>query len=122
MIKMTTPLKKVSSVTILNISYDLAKNGDHYYLVEHKEPDAYDRPVARRVNLTEWLDVPEFQSLLDLYGESLSKIISLEDEISKLHSALQREAGPDNIRRSVVTSNRENQSSLGGILESTSNE
>lgn len=114
------PLKKLTSVLILGVSYDLAQNGNHCHLVENKEPDAYCRPVARKVNLQEWMDVPEVQALLDLLGESYGKITALEEELARSHAALQREAGPDTSRtgRPQVTA-REAPTSVPGILDET---
>jgi hypothetical protein len=104
------PLKKITSITILDETYDLAKNGDHFHLVEHKEPDAYLRPVARQVNLFQWIGgveedciSPRVQALVDLLGEAHLKVISLENELFKANAALQREAEPESkYRRPIV--------------------
>lgn len=112
-----TPLRKITSVSILDDSYDLARNGECCHLVEQREPDAYRRPVARKVDLEMWITTERVQALLDLYGDSLDKITMLEEELSRSHAALQREAGPDSVRRSQVSVSRESVTSLPGVLD-----
>lgn len=116
------PLKKITSISIVNVDYDIARNGEHYHLVEHKEPDAYCRPVARQVDLGDWIGdistrkVARVQAILDLLGESCLHVVSLEDELSRAHAALQREAEPDAKPRRAVAA-REQSAGVSGILE-----
>lgn len=112
-----SPLRKIASVSILETNYDLARNGEHCHLVEHKEPDAYCRPVARKVDLEKAAGPVFFQAILDLYGSALDRIVALEEEVLRSHAALQREAGPDTVRRSQVTVSRESVTSLPGVLD-----
>lgn len=118
--KIATPLMAVSTLDILEITYDIAKNGENFHLVEHRDPDAYGRPVARRVVLADWISGADgetyVQCLLNVVGQSLLRIKSLEDELSRAHTALQREAEPDAKPRRAVTA-REQSPGVGGILE-----
>lgn len=111
-----TPLKKITSISIVNVDFDIARNGDHYHLVEHKEPDAYCRPVARQVDLGEWMEIRRIQAMLDLLGDSYSRIALLEEELSRAHTALQREAEPDSKPRRPVSA-RETSVGVSNILE-----
>lgn len=120
-----TPLTPVSTLDILGQSYDLAKNGGNFHLVEHRDPDAYGRPVARRIEIQSWIREMErqecvgpdrVQSLLNITGQSLLRIKSLEDELSRAHTALQREAEPDAKPRRAVAA-REQSPGVSGILE-----
>lgn len=129
MSEIVAPLTPVSTLEILGENYDLAKNGQDFHLVQHREPDAYGRPVARRVALSDWISEQRLlqptyisvgearvQSLLNVIGQSLSRIKSLEDELSRAHAALQREAEPDAKPRRAVAA-REQSAGVSGILE-----
>lgn len=124
-ITVNAPLIPVSTLDILGQSYDLAKNGGSFHLVEHREPDAYGRPVARKIEIQTWIREMErqecigperVQSLLNITGQSLLRIKSLEDELSRAHTALQREAEPDAKQRRPV-SQREVSAGVTGVLE-----
>lgn len=116
------PLRRITTITLCGDSYDLAINGDHYHLVEHKEPDAYLRPVARKVELNAWLgehSTPfaeaRVQALLDLLGERESTVLVLEAELERVHTALQREAEPGASSRRPIA--RESGAGLPNVLE-----
>lgn len=115
----TKPLEKVASIVVLDETYDLAKNGSHFHLVEHREPDAYCRPVARKVGLDTWAGLDRMQALLDLIGSSYSRIAVLEEELDRAHAALQREAEPESpkSRRPVVLRESSGGVVIGGLLE-----
>lgn len=120
-----TPLVKITSVQIFEVSYDLAQNGGDFHLVEYKEPDAYLHPVARKVNLDEFLShlgTPRVQSILNLLGVSYSRITALEEELSRAHTALQREAEPDAKSRRPVSPSRESSAGISNILEAKGEE
>lgn len=76
------PLRKIAEIEILGQRYDLARNG-RFALVEPREDDAYGRPVSREINLRQWLNskdtVEKFQALLDLLGESVTKLQAVGD-------------------------------------------
>jgi hypothetical protein len=110
------PLRPIGSLAILDISYDLAANGAHYHLVEHKEPDAYCRPVARRVELADWLTPDRAQNMLDLLGYSYARVAELEAELGKAHTALQREAEPER-RPAARERGTETMAGVAGVLE-----
>lgn len=110
------PLRKITSITILGETYDLAQNGGDYHLVGYEEPDAYCNPVARKVHLLKWLEEDRVQALLNLCGDSYSQIVTLEEKLSKANAALQREAEPDSKPRRPVTS-RETSVGVVNVLE-----
>lgn len=115
-----SPLKRVASITLLTEPYDLAINGEHFHLVEHREPDAYARPVARRIDPLKWIgeDGHRLQALLDLLGERVARVAELEGELARVHAALQREAEPES-RRPVKAARGEAQAGVVGVLEPT---
>lgn len=118
------PLERISSISILGESYDLARNGSHFHLVEHKEPDAYNRPVARQVPLAGWVNNDKVQALVDIIGDlhlqmsvnelaASTRISALEDELARAHTALQREAEPEAKSRRPIAIRESGQGGIG---------
>lgn len=122
-----SPLTKVASIQILSGDYDLSRNGSDFHLVEHKEPDAYLRPVARKIDLIGWLDSDNghkrVQELLNILGARYQEIECLKSELERVNIALQREAEPSSHKsRRQNKDNRENLLGVNNILEPVASE
>ena len=104
----TPPLVKKASVKLVDLPYDLARNGEHFHLIECHQCDAYGNPIARKVNLGELSGASYVQGLIDLLGEAYAKIAALDEEVGRAHVALQRESEPlSHPRRSSGLSTRD---------------
>ena len=90
------PLRKIAEVELAKEKMDLARNGNSYHLVRTECPDAYGRPVARKVPLGEFLRTPggglreDRAQALVLIGELLTQVQGQKD----LRLAAERGAEP----------------------------
>lgn len=90
---MATTLRKIAELELKGQRYDLARNGEHYHLVK-TDPDDYGQPRGVKVALGSFLrgngqpsqslalDVNQAvdgaQALLDVLGETVEKVQSLQ--------------------------------------------
>lgn len=112
-----TPLVKKAGIVLLDSPYDLAKNGEHFHLVDCASRDAYGNPIARKVSVAgELCHGDTVQGLIDLLGDAYTKIFALDEEISRAHVALQRESEPlSHSRRPSGLSTREGAGSVASL-------
>jgi len=110
-------LRPIVSLRILDKDYDLARNGTDYHIVDNSEIDVYGNRIARKMSVAFIVQDLGVQSLINLLGESYTRMYAIEKELSKAHNALQRESDPEAKRRPVCPPNREVSVGVVGILE-----
>lgn len=79
-------LRKIAEVVLGEEKFDLARNGEGFYLVKNEDEDAYGHPVARLVDIESFvfatgsavavtiLGIERVKALIDLVGELTERV------------------------------------------------
>lgn len=80
------PLQQIAEIQIDGENYDIAKNGGDFHIVRQKGPDAYGRPIATKLDISDFLGGScdshykrRQQALLNLLGNALVSVRTQRD-------------------------------------------
>ena len=79
----TKPVRRIGSITIGAILYDLAMNGEA--MLAHESPDIYGRPSAQRVDLAEAAGADWSLLAQDLLNQLAVAMIDRDAALARVH-------------------------------------
>lgn len=80
-----TQLQKISELKIAGEDYELAANGQAY-LVQKTDEDAYGNPVAKVIDLEDWVNTNEIDTA-NKVQDLLNRIVTLERALQSSRDA-----------------------------------